>query len=165
MYSVYHQHSPNPNQCTSTVVQKVNAPLPLVWSMIRRFDRPQAYKQFIRNCTMLAGTGGVGSVREVALVTGIPGTMSRERLDKLDDDAHVMVYTTIHGDQRLDNYRSTTTAHETEGGRGGTTVVESYVVDVPEGNTKEDTCYFANTMIGFNLKSLASVSEMSANRG
>ncbi|KAI3456148.1 hypothetical protein Pfo_012811 [Paulownia fortunei] len=158
MISLHHTHNPKPNQCTSSMVQKVNAPLPLVWSILRRFDQPQVYKKFVRKCTMLVGSGGVGSVREVALVSGMPGKVSRERLDRLDDDMHVMIYTMIDGDQRLDNYQSTTTAHEEDGG-GGTVVIESYVVDVPEGNSEEETRIFVDTVLGYNLRSLANVTE------
>ncbi|KAL6574089.1 hypothetical protein OROHE_001631 [Orobanche hederae] len=128
------------------MVQYINAPLPLVWSVLRRFDQPHVYKNFVRKCTMLAGSGGVGSIREVTLVSGLPGKVSRERLDRLDDDMHVMVYTMIDGDQRLENFQSTTTAHETVGGHG-TVVVESYVVDVPDGNSEEDTRVYVNTVL------------------
>ncbi|KAL6546501.1 Abscisic acid receptor pyl12 [Orobanche minor] len=158
MPSLHHNHKHRPKQCTSTMVQYINAPLPLVWSVLRRFDQPHVYKNFVRKCTMLAGSGGVGSIREVTLVSGLPGKVSRERLDRLDDDMHVMVYTMIDGDQRLENFQSTTTAHETVGGHG-TVVVESYVVDVPEGNSEEDTRVYVNTVLGCNLRSLATVTE------
>ncbi|KAL8468249.1 hypothetical protein ACS0TY_031477 [Phlomoides rotata] len=158
MMSLYHTHNPNPNQCTSSLVQTVNAPLPLVWSILRRFDQPQVYKNLIKNCTLTAGSGGVGSVREVALVSGLPGQRSRERLDRLDEDMHVMIYSMIGGDQRLENYMSTTTVHEAEGG-GATVVIESYVVDVPEGNSGEDTRVFVDTVLGCHLRSLAYLTE------
>ncbi|KAH6790295.1 PYR1-like 6 [Perilla frutescens var. frutescens] len=159
MISLHHTHKPNPNQCTSLVVQNVNAPLPLVWSVLRRFDQPQAYKKLVKKCTMLTGTGGVGSVREVAMVSGMPGKISRERLDQLDDENHVMIYTVIEGDQRLENYQSTTTVHEEDGGGGGAVVMESYVVDVPEGNSEEETRIFADTVLGCHLRYLAALSE------
>lgn len=107
---------------------------------------------------MTAGSGGVGSVREVALVSGLPGQRSRERLDWVDEDMHVMIYTVISGDQRLDNYRSITTVHEAEDG-GGTVVIESYVVDVPEGNSGEETRLFVNTVVGCHLRSLACLTD------
>lgn len=47
-------------------------------------------------------------------------------------------------------------------GRPGTLVIESFVVDVPEGNTKDETCYFVQALIRCNLKSLADVSERMA---
>lgn len=60
----------------------------------------------------------------------------------------------------LQNYSSILTVHpEIIDGRPGTLVIESYVVDVPDGNTRDDTCYFVETMIKCNLKSLADVSE------
>lgn len=43
--------------------------------------------------------------------------------------------------------------------RPRTVAIESYVVDVPPGNTKEDTCVFADTIVRFNLRSLAEISE------
>ncbi|KAL0442650.1 UNVERIFIED_CONTAM: Abscisic acid receptor PYL12 [Sesamum latifolium] len=161
MIALHHTHNPNPNQCTSRLVQKVNAPLPLVWSVLRRFDQPHVYKKLVKQCSMLVGSGGVGSVREVGFVSGMPGRLSRERLDRLDDDMHVMIYTVVEGDQRLENYQSTTTVHEEEGEGegGGTVVIESYVVDVPEGNSEEETRVFVNTVLGCNLRSLAYVTE------
>lgn len=60
----------------------------------------------------------------------------------------------------LQNYSSTITVHPEEiEGRPGTLVIESYVVDVPEGNTKDETCYFVDALIKCNLKSLADVCE------
>jgi abscisic acid receptor (PYR/PYL family) len=38
-------------------------------------------------------------------------------------------------------------------------VIESFVVDVPDGNTKDETCYFVEAVIKCNLTSLAEVSE------
>jgi abscisic acid receptor (PYR/PYL family) len=40
--------------------------------------------------------------------------------------------------------------------------VESYVVDVPEGNTEEDTRMFTDTVVRLNLQKLAAVAEESA---
>lgn len=60
----------------------------------------------------------------------------------------------------MQNYLSTVTVHpEVIDGRPGTLVIESFVVDVPEGNTKDETCYFVEALIKWNLKSLADVSE------
>ncbi|CAH1427510.1 unnamed protein product [Lactuca virosa] len=45
--------------------------------------------------------------------------------------------------QYLKNYSSILTVHpEIIEGRSGTLVIESFVVDIPDGNTKDDTCYF-----------------------
>ena len=38
-------------------------------------------------------------------------------------------------------------------------MIESFVVDVPEVNTHDETCYFVEALINCNLKSLADVSE------
>ena len=60
----------------------------------------------------------------------------------------------------LQNYSSILTLHpECIDGRPGTLVVESFVVDVPDGNTKDETCFFVEALIKCNLKSLADVSE------
>jgi len=58
------------------------------------------------------------------------------------------------------NYSSVITVHpETIDGRPGTLLVETFTVDVPEGNTIEETCYFIQALINCNLKCLADVSE------
>ncbi|KAF8411059.1 hypothetical protein HHK36_003598 [Tetracentron sinense] len=159
----YHTQNLSPNQCGSSLVQTIDAPLPLVWSLVRRFDKPQAYKRFIKTCSMSNGNGGIGSVREIHVVSGLPAGRSTERLEALDDDSHVISFRIVGGDHRLENYRSTTTLHENaEGGRGKTVVIESYVVDVPVGSSEEDTRLFADTIIGCNLRSLARVSEKMA---
>ncbi|KAG7532543.1 Polyketide cyclase/dehydrase [Arabidopsis thaliana x Arabidopsis arenosa] len=94
--------------CGSTSVQTINAPLPLVWSIVRRFDNPKTYKQFVKTCELRSGDGGKGSVREVTVVSDLPASFSLERLDELDDESHVMVISIIGGDHRLVNYRSKT---------------------------------------------------------
>lgn len=66
----------------------------------------------------------------------------------------------------LQNYSSIITVHpEIIDGRPGTMAIESFVVDVPEGNTKDETCYFVEALIKCNLKSLADVSEHLAVQG
>jgi len=63
----------------------------------------------------------------------------------------------------LQNYSSIITVHpEMIDGRPGTLVIESFVVDVPEGNTTDETCYFVKALLNCNLKSLADVSERMA---
>ncbi|KAL3820277.1 hypothetical protein ACJIZ3_006182 [Penstemon smallii] len=156
-------HVISPKQCGSTVSQTIDAPLPLVWSLVRRFNNPQAYKQFVRTCDLRSGDGGVGSVRELTVVSGLPAGSSTERLDRLDDDSHVMVVSIIGGDHKLVNYQSTTSLHRAEKG-GRTVVMESYVVDIPPDSCEEDTCVFTDTIIGFNLKSLANITEKMASR-
>ena len=44
-------------------------------------------------------------------------------------------------------------------GKIWTVVLESYVVDVPEGNTEDDTRMFADTVVRLNLQKLKSVVE------
>ncbi|KAH7436595.1 hypothetical protein KP509_05G027100 [Ceratopteris richardii] len=79
----YHIHDVRESQCSSIVVQRIDAPLALVWSLVRRFDNPQSYKHFIRSCEMQAGDGSnVGSIRKVDVVSGLPASSSRERLDE-----------------------------------------------------------------------------------
>ncbi|CAN0853456.1 Abscisic acid receptor PYL11 [Linum grandiflorum] len=163
MMSRFHEPALSPSQCGSSIVQVIDAPLTLVWSVIRRFDSPQAYKGFIKSCHLIHGDGGVGSVREVTLISGLPANVSKERLDRLDDEGKVMVVSNIGGDHKLVNYRATTTLHDGGGGGGRRTVViESYVVDIPTDSSPEDTCSFADTIIGCNLKSLARIAEKMA---
>ncbi|XP_004138413.1 abscisic acid receptor PYL4 [Cucumis sativus] len=154
-----HKHGVASEQCSSVVVQTIDAPVAVVWSLVRRFDNPQTYKHFLKSCRVVEGDGEtVGTVREVEVVSGLPAVSSKERLEILDDEKHVMSFSVVGGDHRLNNYRSVTSLHVAPGGRG-TVVVESYVVDVPPGNTKEETCVFVNTIVRCNLQWLARVSE------
>ncbi|XP_066362755.1 abscisic acid receptor PYL5-like [Miscanthus floridulus] len=159
----HHEHVARAGQCCSAVVQAIEAPVGAVWSVVRRFDRPQAYKHFIRSCRLVDGgdAGGVavGSVREVRVVSGLPATSSRERLEILDDERRVLSFRVVGGEHRLANYRSVTTVHEADAGAGGTVVVESYVVDVPPGNTVDETRVFVDTIVRCNLQSLARTAE------
>lgn len=108
----------------------------------------------------MVGDGGVGSVREVEVISGLPAGFSLERLDEVNEEMHTIKVSIVGGDHRLVNYRSTTSVHEDE--QGKTVVIESYTVDVPAGSSKEDTCAFTNTIIGCNLKWLASTTEQMA---
>ncbi|XP_073145748.1 abscisic acid receptor PYL4-like [Henckelia pumila] len=161
--SSHHAHAIGSNQCCSAVVQSIDAPLDTVWSLVRRFDEPQAYKLFVKSCHVILGGGGVGTLRDVRVVSGLPAESSTERLEVLDEERHVLSFSIIGGDNRLNNYRSVTTLHAAPppkaggGGGTGTTVVESYVVDVPQGNTDEETCAFVDTILRCNLRSLAQI--------
>eukprot|EP00268_Persea_americana_P025921 TRINITY_DN2526_c2_g1_i1.p1 TRINITY_DN2526_c2_g1~~TRINITY_DN2526_c2_g1_i1.p1 ORF type:complete len:191 (-),score=25.02 TRINITY_DN2526_c2_g1_i1:506-1078(-) len=161
----HHQHLTRENQCSSTLVKHIKAPPPLVWSLVRRFDQPQKYKPFVSRC-IVQGDPEIGSVREVNVKTGLPATTSTEQLEQLDDNEHILRVKILGGDHRLRNYSSILTLHpEIIDGRPGTLVIESFVVDVPDGNTKDETCYFVEALIKCNLKSLSDVSEHLAVQG
>ncbi|CAN4105598.1 unnamed protein product [Withania somnifera] len=156
---LYHTHELSPKQCSSLLVQTIDAPVPLVWSLVRKFNKPQCYKNFISSCTLLSGEGGVGSIREVNL------------LDFLDDDMHVSVFSVVDADHSFLNFKSTITLHEDkpeeEEEKDGanrykinkTVVIESYVVDIPENSCKDDTCEVTDNILRWNLRSLAWVAE------
>jgi len=155
----HHRHYPAENQCSSALVKHIKAPVHLVWSLVRRFDQPQKYKPFISRC-VVRGNLEIGSLREVDVKSGLPATTSTERLELLDDEEHILSIRIVGGDHRLRNYSSILSVHpEVIDGRPGTLVIESFVVDVPDGNTKDETCYFIEALIKCNLKSLADVSE------
>lgn len=161
----FHNYRVNSGQCSSLLAQTVNAPPKDVWSIVRRFDKPQTYKHFIKSCSVRDGfTIRVGELRDVSVISGLPAATSTERLDVLDDERRVTGFSIVGGDHRLRNYRSVTTVHEVDRGDGGisTVVLESYVVDVPDGNTEEDTRLFADTVVKLNLQKLASVAEARA---
>ncbi|KQJ94110.1 abscisic acid receptor PYL2 [Brachypodium distachyon] len=180
------QSSPSPSPgkkktCTSLVTQRVDAPLAAVWAIVRGFATPQRYKHFIKSCALAAGDGAtVGSVREVTVVSGLPASTSTERLEILDDDRHVLSFRVVGGEHRLRNYRSVTSVtefssppppepeekekEETQDAAASSSycvVVESYVVDVPEGNTEEDTRMFTDTVVKLNLQKLAAIATTS----
>ncbi|XP_071706384.1 abscisic acid receptor PYL4-like [Rutidosis leptorrhynchoides] len=155
----HHTHAVGHHQSSSAVVQTIAAPVATVWSVVRRFDNPQAYKHFLKSCNVILGDGDVGTLREVHVVSGLPAGSSTERLEILDDDRHVMSFSVVGGDHRLKNYRSVTTLHSSPSCDGSTVVVESYVVDVPPENTKEETCVFVDTIVRCNLISLKQIAE------
>ncbi|CAK8566441.1 unnamed protein product [Lathyrus sativus] len=156
--SLHHAHMVGPNQCCSVVTQNIDAPVSAVWPVVRRFDNPQGYKNFVKSCHVITGDGiNVGAVREVRVVSGLPAESSTERLEILDDERHVISFSVVGGEHRLRNYRSVTTLHSVDGNR--TLVIESYVVDVPQGNTKEETCVFVDTIVRCNLQSLGQIAE------
>ncbi|GAA0175232.1 hypothetical protein LIER_41871 [Lithospermum erythrorhizon] len=158
----HHQHHPNEHQCSSFVAKHIKAPVDIVWSLVRRFDQPQKYKPFVSRCTV-EGDLKIGSVREVNVRSGLPATTSQERLELLDDEERILGIKIVGGDHRLKNYASVVTVHpETIDGKPGTLLIESFIVDVPQGNTQDDTCYFVKALINCNLKSLADVSERMA---
>lgn len=174
LISSQHTYTVGAGQCSSLLSQRTSAPADLVWSYVRRFDRPQVYKHFIRSCVLKAaeseaGNGSapgssepvlrVGCLRELRVISGLPASTSTDRLDVLDDDNRVTGYTIVGGEHRLRNYRSTTTVSEVG---GSTVVLESYVVDIPEGNTQEDTRLFADTVVRLNLQKLAHIAEAAA---
>ncbi|KAG2649946.1 abscisic acid receptor PYL3-like [Panicum virgatum] len=160
----FHRHEPREHQCSSAVAKHIKAPVHLVWSLVRRFDQPQLFKPFVSRCEM-KGNIEIGSVREVNVKSGLPATRSTERLELLDDNEHILSVRFVGGDHRLQNYSSILTVHpEVIDGRPGTLVIESFVVDVPDGNTKDETCYFVEALLKCNLKSLAEVSENSVTR-
>lgn len=162
----HHKHSPRENQCSSSLVKHIKAPVDLVWTLVRRFDQPQKYKPFISRCTVQGGGGAdinIGSLRQINVKTGLPATTSTERLELLNDTEHILGVKIVGGDHRLKNYSSILTVHpETIEGRPGTLAIESFVVDVPDGNTKDETCCFVKALINCNLKSLADISERMA---
>nr|CAB3459828.1 unnamed protein product [Digitaria exilis] len=123
-----------------------------VWELVRSFDQPQRYKPFVSRCIVRGDQLEIGSLREVNVKTGLPATTSTERLEQLDDDEHILGVKFVGGD--FSSFHP-----ESIDGRPGTLVIESFVVDVPDGNTKDETCYFVEAVIKCNLTSLAEVSE------
>lgn len=104
---------------------------------------------------MNSGNGGVGSVREVTVVSGLPASTSTERLEMLDDEKHILSFRVVGGEHRLRNYRSVTSVNEfKEEGKVYTIVLESYIVDIPEGNSGEDTKMFVDMVVKLNLQKL-----------
>ncbi|XP_027356928.1 abscisic acid receptor PYL2-like [Abrus precatorius] len=156
--NTHHKFEPSsPNICTSIITQRIDAPLCTVWPFVRSFENPQKYKHFVKSCNM-RGDGGVGSIREVTVVSGLPASTSTERLEILDDDKHLLSFRVVGGEHRLQNYRSVTSVNEFKReGKVYTIVLESYMVDIPEGNTGEDTKMFVDTVVKLNLQKLGVV--------
>ncbi|KAK4782883.1 hypothetical protein SAY86_007257 [Trapa natans] len=163
----HHMFEPRNNSCTSLITQRIDAPAHVVWPFVRSFDSPQRYKHFIKSCVM-RGDGGVGSIRDVTVVSGLPASTSTERLEILDDERHILSFRVVGGEHRLNNYRSVTSVNEFTTSdvhpsgsdacmKTYTVVLESYIVDIPDGNTREDTKMFVDTVVKLNLQKLAVV--------
>ncbi|OWM87117.1 abscisic acid receptor PYL11-like [Punica granatum] len=153
------------NWCKSLMIQPIKAPETIVWSFVRDFSQPQKYKHFIKTCQLTSGDGiTVGSIRDLVVISGLPASMSKERLEVLDDENQVLSFRVLGGDHRLKDYQSVTSVNALSDreGRALTLVVESYVVEVPEGNTAEDTRSLADTIVRLNLQNLAEVSVSAA---
>ncbi|KAL2539145.1 ABC transporter C family member 8 [Abeliophyllum distichum] len=146
-------------------VQRVDAPAEAVWPFVRAFEAPQTYKHFIKSCKLVAGEGGVGTVRHVAVVSGLPASTSIESSEMVDDEKFVLSFRVVGGEHRLKDYISITSVNEllNEEGRVYTVVLESYVVEIPEGNTTEDTRLFVDTIVKLNLQKLKDVAMASIN--
>ncbi|EPS63325.1 hypothetical protein M569_11460, partial [Genlisea aurea] len=160
----HHTFDSIPNTCTSLITQRIRAPAAAVWRIVRRFDNPQRYKHFIKSCR-LVGDGAVGSIREVTVVSGLPASTSTERLEILDEERRIISFRVVGGEHRLNNYRSVTSVNgfkEEEEEEEYTVVIESYIVDVPEGNTVDDTKMFTDTVVKLNLQKLGEVAVASA---
>ncbi|GAU31430.1 hypothetical protein TSUD_222010 [Trifolium subterraneum] len=156
----HHTYLIGPGQCSTLLAQRIHAPPETVWSVVRSFDKPQIYKHFIKSCSVKDGFQmKVGCTRDVNVISGLPAATSTERLEVLDDNLRVTGFSIIGGEHRLTNYRSVTSVHGFDNGEIWTVVLESYIVDVPEGNTEEDTRLFADTVVKLNLQKLASVTE------
>ncbi|XP_013605906.1 PREDICTED: abscisic acid receptor PYR1-like isoform X4 [Brassica oleracea var. oleracea] len=160
----FHTYQLGPGSCSSLHAQRIHAPPEIVWSVVRQFDKPQTYKHFIKSCSVEEGFEmRVGCTRDVIVISGLPANTSTERLDILDDERRVTGFSIIGGEHRLVNYKSVTTVHRFEKERRVWTVVlESYVVDMPEGNSEDDTRMFADTVVKLNLQRLATVTEAMA---
>lgn len=159
--------SPETRTCRSVITQRIEAPANAVWDLVRSFDSPQKYKHFIKSCTMRGGGVSVGSVREVTVVSGLPASTSVERLEILDDERHVLSFRVVGGEHRLRNYRSVTSVSQFTGGgdKAYTVVIESYAVDIPDGNTGEDTKMFVDTVVKLNLQKLGIAAVASVHGG
>ncbi|CAA2975907.1 abscisic acid receptor PYL2-like [Olea europaea subsp. europaea] len=155
----YHTFDQLPKTCTSLILQRIDAPAAQVWPFLRRFDYPQKYKHFIKSCNIVAGDGGIGSIREVTIVSGLPASTSTERLEILDEEKYILSFRVVGGEHRLNNYQSVTSVNEfiDRENKVYTIVLESYIVDIPEGNTEEDTKMFTDTVVKLNLQKLGVV--------
>ena len=78
LVGIYHFHSLDDGErefikCSAVVVQRVEAPASVVWSLVRRFDEPQIYKPFVRSCFIRSDHGNVkvGCIKEVRVVSNL----------------------------------------------------------------------------------------------
>ncbi|CAH8334756.1 unnamed protein product [Eruca vesicaria subsp. sativa] len=165
----HHTFPRSPNTCTSLIAHRVDAPARTIWRYVRDFANPNKYKHFIKSCTIRGNVKeiSVGTIREVSVVSGLPASTSVEMLEALDDERRILSFRVLGGEHRLRNYRSVTSVNEfvvlekDKVKRVYSVVLESYIVDIPKGNTEEDTRMFVDTVVKSNLQNLAAVSTAS----
>ncbi|KAF8676621.1 hypothetical protein HU200_046912 [Digitaria exilis] len=141
----FHRHEPRDHQCSSAVAKHIKAPVHLLL-----IDRTGliSYLVQLASYDLYAGT-----------VWSLVRRFDQPQLFKPFVSRCEMKGNIEIGSVR-ENYSSILTVHpEVIDGRPGTLVIESFVVDVPDGNTKDETCYFVEALLKCNLKSLAEVSE------
>ncbi|CAA6672829.1 unnamed protein product [Spirodela intermedia] len=145
-----HHHEPDQpaGTCTSLITQRIDAPLGAVWSIVRRFDQPERHKHLIKSCAVTQDDGGVDSVRELAVISGLPASTSIDRLEMLDE----------RGTSSAFGSSAVSTTSRTTGPSppppSSPAGLESYVVDIPKGNTKEDMRMFIDTIVKLKLQNL-----------
>ncbi|XP_010471346.1 PREDICTED: abscisic acid receptor PYL3 [Camelina sativa] len=166
----HHTFPRSSNTCTSLITHRVDAPANAIWRFVRDFANPNKYKHFIKSCTIRGNNGNeikVGTIREVSVVSGLPASTSVEILEALDEAKRILSFRVLGGEHRLNNYRSVTSVNEfvvlekDKKKRVYSVVLESYIVDIPKGNTEEDTRMFVDTVVKSNLQNLAAVSTAS----
>ncbi|KAG6554652.1 hypothetical protein Mapa_003670 [Marchantia paleacea] len=158
----FHTQESRSHQARGFIYKEIEAPSDHVWKVLRQFDRPQAYKEFLVGCSMIEGDGTPGSIRHVRLQSGLPGKDSIEQLELLDDENKVLSFRILGGEHRLQNYTSVSSVVDRTltNGRSGSLVIESYVVDIPEGNTEHQTIAMVNTLIRTHLLSLERITKL-----
>ncbi|KAG7589934.1 Polyketide cyclase/dehydrase [Arabidopsis suecica] len=167
----HHTFPRSPNTCTSLIAHRVDAPAHAIWRFVRDFANPNKYKHFIKSCTIRGDGNGVkeikvGTIREVSVISGLPASTSVEILEALDEEKRILSFRVLGGEHRLNNYRSVTSVNEfvvleKDKKKVYSVVLESYIVDIPKGNTEEDTRMFVDTVVKSNLQNLAVVSTAS----
>ncbi|KAL2642741.1 hypothetical protein R1flu_010328 [Riccia fluitans] len=146
------------NQTQGFVFKEIEAPAECVWSFVRRFESPQDYKEFLFDCVVIKGDGKQpGSVRHVTVKPELPGEESVEELVMLDKKNRIFSFRILAGQHDLHGYKSVTSVADRmlTNGKQGSLVIESYVVDVLDGNTAEQTNTAVQTFIRTNLITLA----------
>ncbi|CAI9767156.1 unnamed protein product [Fraxinus pennsylvanica] len=158
----YHTfRSSSSNTCTSLTVQRIDAPATAVWPLyvlLKPLKTTNTSSKAV-DWWAVAGDGGVWSFSHVTVVFGLPASTSIERLEMVDDERFVPSFRVVGGEHRLKDYNSITSVNEllNEEERAYTVVLESYVVEIAEGNTREDTRLLVDTIVKLNLQKLRDV--------
>ncbi|GFQ06202.1 abscisic acid receptor pyl2 [Phtheirospermum japonicum] len=82
-----------------------------------------------------------------------------QMLEILHKERRVISLWVVYGKHRLKNYPSVMSVNGFVGGDGKayTVVLESYIVNIPEGNTGEYTMMFMDIVVKLNLQKLGMV--------
>lgn len=136
----------SPNQCCSAVILEFGP------SSALRQPSPSSLQEFRQELPCHIRRRECRNPLGDHVISGLLATNNIKRLEILNDEHHILSFSVVGNDHQLANYRSVTTLHPSTASKDTVPIeFESYVVDIPPDNTKEETCLFVDTVVPCSL--------------